>query len=69
LSSSAYDAAACGLGQGGVHRRRFTSGANGVKESKTMGKEKKQKPSQSDFLTTFPNELETKGSEKGSSNT
>jgi hypothetical protein len=34
-----------------------------------MGKEKKQKPSQSDFLTTFPNELETKGSEKGSSNT
>jgi hypothetical protein len=32
------------LGQGGwVHRRRFTSGANGVKESKTMGKENKAK--------------------------
>jgi hypothetical protein len=34
-----------------------------------MEKEKKQKPSQSDFLSTSPNELETKGSEKGSSNT
>jgi hypothetical protein len=57
------------VGASGVHRRRFTSGANGVKESMTIGKGKKQKPSQSDFLTASPNELETKGSEKDSSNT